>query len=185
QVSTARLEVSAATPSTPPTTTTIFGDEDLTIAQTLIKMRSEKAKEKGVAFRDEELAELNRAQKQRQKQKEATIAALTEEFDEIQARIDVDHELTSADSSSSLFADSCSCIIFCFLEDFCFGAKSATFFNIFPFLSLLSGFTYFFSSFSESIGTKSSIHFFPFHIASEVPLKSYASVVDECTYTYV
>nr|GFD26380.1 hypothetical protein [Tanacetum cinerariifolium] len=145
-----------ATPYTPPTTTTIFGDEDLTIAQTLIKMRSEKAKEKGVAFRDmeepprltrstttlqplstidpkdkdkgvlveeepeklqkvkrmdqglaqieseadlaqkiyeEELAELDRAQKERQKQEKATIAALTEEFDEIQARMDVDHEL--------------------------------------------------------------------------------------------
>nr|GFA44842.1 hypothetical protein [Tanacetum cinerariifolium] len=40
QVSTARPEVSAATPSTPPTTTTIFGDEDLTIAQTSIKMMS-------------------------------------------------------------------------------------------------------------------------------------------------
>nr|GEW36220.1 hypothetical protein [Tanacetum cinerariifolium]GEW37503.1 hypothetical protein [Tanacetum cinerariifolium] len=55
QVSTARLEVSvanvpvnvsAATPSTPPTTTTIFGDEDLTIAQTLIKLRSEKQRKK-------------------------------------------------------------------------------------------------------------------------------------------
>ncbi|GJY43244.1 hypothetical protein Tco_0431457 [Tanacetum coccineum] len=61
QVSTARPEVSvvsvpvsAATPSTPPTTTTIFEDKDLTIAQTLVKMRSEKAKEKGVVFRDEE-----------------------------------------------------------------------------------------------------------------------------------
>nr|GEZ37397.1 hypothetical protein [Tanacetum cinerariifolium] len=52
QVSTARPEVSTATPSTPPTTTTIFGDEDLTIAQTLISLRSEKAKEKRVAFRD-------------------------------------------------------------------------------------------------------------------------------------
>nr|GEU40917.1 ribonuclease H-like domain-containing protein [Tanacetum cinerariifolium] len=156
QVSTARPEVSAATPSTPPTTTTtIFGDEDLTIAQTLIKTRSDKAKEKGVAFRyveepprltrstttlqplltidpkdkgkgvlveepeklqkvkkrdqglaqiksdadlaqriyEEELAELDRAQKEIQKQEEATIAALTEEFDEIQARIDADHEL--------------------------------------------------------------------------------------------
>nr|GEY92509.1 hypothetical protein [Tanacetum cinerariifolium] len=49
--STARPEFSAATPSTPPTTTTIFGDEDLTIAQTLIKLRSEKAKERGVSFR--------------------------------------------------------------------------------------------------------------------------------------
>nr|GEU33984.1 hypothetical protein [Tanacetum cinerariifolium] len=41
----------------------------------------------------EELTELDRAQKERQKQEEATIAALTEEFDEIQARMDVDHEL--------------------------------------------------------------------------------------------
>nr|GEX88353.1 hypothetical protein [Tanacetum cinerariifolium] len=78
QVSTARPEVSAATPSTLPTTT-IFGDEDLTIAQTFIKMRSEKANEKG----------------ERQKQEEATIAALTEEFDEIQVRMDSDHELVA------------------------------------------------------------------------------------------
>nr|GFB70135.1 hypothetical protein [Tanacetum cinerariifolium] len=42
---------------------------------------------------EEELAELDRAQKERQKQEKATIAALTEEFDEIQARMDVDHEL--------------------------------------------------------------------------------------------
>ncbi|GKC67663.1 hypothetical protein Tco_1100261 [Tanacetum coccineum] len=167
QVSTDRPEVSAAsvpvnvsatTPSTPPTTTTIFADEDLTIAQTLMKMRSEKAKEKekGVVLIDEEepprlnrstttlqplltidlkdkgkgvlveeepeklvkvrrkdqglaqiesdaelaqrlhkeeLAELDRAQKERQKQEEAISAALAEEFDEIQARIDDDHEL--------------------------------------------------------------------------------------------
>nr|GEX60898.1 putative reverse transcriptase domain-containing protein [Tanacetum cinerariifolium] len=165
QVSTARPEVSiasvsvnvsAATPSTPHTTTTIFGDEDLTIAQTLIKLRSEKAKVKGVAFRDveeplrltrltttlphlptidpkdkgksvlveeepenlekvkkkdqglaqiksdaylaqriyeEEFAKFDIAQMEKQKQEEATIAALTEEFDEIQARIDADHEL--------------------------------------------------------------------------------------------
>nr|GEY52882.1 reverse transcriptase domain-containing protein [Tanacetum cinerariifolium] len=46
QVSTARPEVSAATPSTPPTTTTIFGDEDLTIAQTLIKMMKPESKDK-------------------------------------------------------------------------------------------------------------------------------------------
>nr|GEW01488.1 hypothetical protein [Tanacetum cinerariifolium] len=132
QVSTARQEVSAAsvpvnvsaaTPSTP-TTTTIFIDEDLTIAQTLIKLRSEKAKVKGIAFIDveeppkltrstttlqplptidlkdkaqriyeEELAELDRAQKEKQNQKEATIAVLAKEFDEIQARIDADHEL--------------------------------------------------------------------------------------------
>nr|GEU30793.1 hypothetical protein [Tanacetum cinerariifolium] len=40
QVSTARQEVSNATLSTPPTTITIFVNEDLTIAQTLINMRS-------------------------------------------------------------------------------------------------------------------------------------------------
>nr|GEU40563.1 hypothetical protein [Tanacetum cinerariifolium] len=42
---------------------------------------------------EEELAELDRAKKERQKQEEATITALTEEFDEIQARMDADHEL--------------------------------------------------------------------------------------------
>nr|GEZ23046.1 hypothetical protein [Tanacetum cinerariifolium] len=99
QVSTARPEVSAATPSTPPTTTTIFGDEDLTIAQTLIKIKSQKAKEKGVAFKDEELVELDRAQKERQKQEEATIAALTKEFDEFQARTDANHELAQEEAT--------------------------------------------------------------------------------------
>ncbi|GJS86257.1 putative ribonuclease H-like domain-containing protein [Tanacetum coccineum] len=137
-------------------TTGVNGHEDLTIAQTLIKMKEEKAKEKRVVIKDvkdsprpirsitilqplltidpkdkskgvlveeepekpkkvkrrdqglaqmesdaelaqrlheEELAELDRAQKERQKQEEATSAALAEEFDEIQARIDADHEL--------------------------------------------------------------------------------------------
>ncbi|GJU95933.1 ribonuclease H-like domain-containing protein [Tanacetum coccineum] len=64
-VTTAGIAISTAEPRTPPTTAaTIFGDEDLTIAQTLVKMRSEKAKEKekGVAFRDEEEPpRLNRA----------------------------------------------------------------------------------------------------------------------------
>ncbi|GJQ98239.1 hypothetical protein Tco_0009378 [Tanacetum coccineum] len=156
-VTTAGVAISTAEPRTPLTTTaTAFIDEDLTIAQTLIKMKEEKAKEKGVAIKDvedsprpirlittlqplltidpknkgkgvlveeepekpkkvkrrdqgldqiesdaelaqrlheEELAELDRAQKERQKQEEATSVALAEEFDEIQARIDVDHEL--------------------------------------------------------------------------------------------
>ncbi|GJT96474.1 hypothetical protein Tco_1091992 [Tanacetum coccineum] len=156
-ITTAGVAISTAEPRTPPTTaTTAFIDEDLTIAQTLVKIRSEKAKEKGVAFRDveetprlprstatlqplptmdpkdkgkgvlveeepkkpekvkrrdqglaqiesdaelaqrlheEELAELDRAQKEKQKQEEATNAALAKEFDEIQARMDADHEL--------------------------------------------------------------------------------------------
>ncbi|GKA69028.1 hypothetical protein Tco_0775092 [Tanacetum coccineum] len=37
---------------TPPTTTSIFDDEDITMAQTLIKMKEEKAKEKGVSIKD-------------------------------------------------------------------------------------------------------------------------------------
>ncbi|GJZ28641.1 hypothetical protein Tco_0573288 [Tanacetum coccineum] len=42
---------------------------------------------------EEELAELERAQQERQRQEDDTNAALAKEFDEIQARIDVDHEL--------------------------------------------------------------------------------------------
>ncbi|GKC45951.1 hypothetical protein Tco_1063673 [Tanacetum coccineum] len=106
-VTTAGVAISTAESRTPPTTTTIFGDEDLTIAQTLIKMKEEKAKEKGVAIKDlaqrlhkEELAELDRAQKERQKQEEATSVALAEEFDEIQARIDADHELAKLEEDT-------------------------------------------------------------------------------------
>ncbi|GJR81008.1 putative ribonuclease H-like domain-containing protein [Tanacetum coccineum] len=87
------VNVSAATPYTPPTTTTIFRDEDLTIAQILVKMRNPKDKELAQRLHEEELVELDRAQKERQKQEEATSVALAEEFDEIQAIIDVDHEL--------------------------------------------------------------------------------------------
>nr|GEW14884.1 hypothetical protein [Tanacetum cinerariifolium] len=54
-VTTTGVSICTAEPRTPPTTiTTVFEDEDLTIAQTLVKMRSEKAKEKRVAFRDVE-----------------------------------------------------------------------------------------------------------------------------------
>ncbi|GJS27341.1 hypothetical protein Tco_0487961 [Tanacetum coccineum] len=156
-VTTAGIAISTAKPRTPPTTVaTAFLDEDLTIAQTLVKMRSRKAKEKGIAFsdveetlrlnistttlqplptidpkdkgkgilieegpekpekvkrrdqglaqvesdveyslkeHDEELAELDKAQKERQMQEEATSAALAKEFNDIQARIDAVHEL--------------------------------------------------------------------------------------------
>ncbi|GJV82780.1 hypothetical protein Tco_1522678 [Tanacetum coccineum] len=54
-VTTAGVSISTVEPRTPPTTTkTAFEDEDLTIAQTLVKMRSEMAKVKGVDFRDVE-----------------------------------------------------------------------------------------------------------------------------------
>ncbi|GJZ25299.1 hypothetical protein Tco_0562758 [Tanacetum coccineum] len=42
----ARQEDSVVEPRTPPTTTSIFDDEDITMAQTLIKMKEEKAKGK-------------------------------------------------------------------------------------------------------------------------------------------
>ncbi|GJT79269.1 hypothetical protein Tco_1053611 [Tanacetum coccineum] len=45
-ITTAGVSISTVEPSTPPTKTTVIEDEDLTIAQTLIKMRSEKSKEK-------------------------------------------------------------------------------------------------------------------------------------------
>nr|GEU33622.1 hypothetical protein [Tanacetum cinerariifolium] len=50
-ISTARPKVSTAEPKTPPTTTTLFDDKDVTITDTLVKMKSQKAKEKGVAFK--------------------------------------------------------------------------------------------------------------------------------------
>ncbi|GKC24307.1 hypothetical protein Tco_1026457 [Tanacetum coccineum] len=53
-ISTADPEVSAVELRNPPTTTSIFDDKDITMAQTLIKMKEEKAKEKGVAFKDVE-----------------------------------------------------------------------------------------------------------------------------------
>ncbi|GJR10938.1 hypothetical protein Tco_0793590 [Tanacetum coccineum] len=51
-INAARQENSVVEPRTPPTTTSIFDDEDITMAQTLIKMKEEKAKEKGVLIKD-------------------------------------------------------------------------------------------------------------------------------------
>ncbi|GJV64726.1 hypothetical protein Tco_1475554 [Tanacetum coccineum] len=141
-VTTAGVSISIAEPRTPPTTTTTaFEDEYLTISQTLVKMRSQKAKEKGVAFRDveesarstiilptidpkdkgkdimqepkkppknpikaqiqrdaeitqrlfeEEKAELEKMQRERAAQEEASNASLIAEFDDVQARMDAD-----------------------------------------------------------------------------------------------
>nr|GEU41770.1 uncharacterized mitochondrial protein AtMg00810-like [Tanacetum cinerariifolium] len=49
--------------------------------------------EKGGSIADQVSTELDKAQKEKQKQKKATIVALTEEFDEIQAKMDADHKL--------------------------------------------------------------------------------------------
>ncbi|GKD98827.1 hypothetical protein Tco_1382724 [Tanacetum coccineum] len=51
-VTTTGVSVSTAEPITPPPTTTVFDDEDLTIAQTLVKMRSEKSKVRGVVMQE-------------------------------------------------------------------------------------------------------------------------------------
>ncbi|GJR98534.1 putative ribonuclease H-like domain-containing protein [Tanacetum coccineum] len=51
-VDAARQEDSVVEPRTPPTTTSIFDDEDITMAQTLIKMKEEKAKKKEVSIKD-------------------------------------------------------------------------------------------------------------------------------------
>ncbi|GJT01376.1 putative ribonuclease H-like domain-containing protein [Tanacetum coccineum] len=48
----ARQEESVVEPRTSPTTTSIFDDEDIIMAQTLIKMKGKKAKEKGVSIKD-------------------------------------------------------------------------------------------------------------------------------------
>ncbi|GKC42370.1 hypothetical protein Tco_1060092 [Tanacetum coccineum] len=51
-ITTFGISVSTAEPSTPPTTITPVEDEDLTIAQTLMKMKSEKSKAKGVTMQE-------------------------------------------------------------------------------------------------------------------------------------
>ncbi|GJV29314.1 putative ribonuclease H-like domain-containing protein, partial [Tanacetum coccineum] len=51
-INTADPKISDVEPRTPPITASIFDNEDVTMAQTLIKMKEEKAKEKGVAFKD-------------------------------------------------------------------------------------------------------------------------------------
>ncbi|GJR91754.1 hypothetical protein Tco_0215765 [Tanacetum coccineum] len=47
-----RPEVSTATPMTPPTTTSEFDNEDITLAKTLVKMKDDKAKLKGMAIKE-------------------------------------------------------------------------------------------------------------------------------------
>ncbi|GKC23012.1 hypothetical protein Tco_1025162 [Tanacetum coccineum] len=99
-VSTAGVTISTAKPRTPPITTKVFDDGDVTMpmAQTSIKMKEQKSKEKGVTIIDVEdssriVKPLERAQQERKRQEDDTNAALAKEFDEILARIDDDHEL--------------------------------------------------------------------------------------------
>ncbi|GKC30216.1 RNA-directed DNA polymerase, eukaryota, reverse transcriptase zinc-binding domain protein, partial [Tanacetum coccineum] len=106
-VDAARIEDSAVEPRTPPTTTGIFDDEDITMAQTLIKMKEEKSKEKGVSIKDVEDysrpivrdVEIARqlqvdlqaeVERERQREEEASKAVIVEMYDEVQEGIDAD-----------------------------------------------------------------------------------------------
>ncbi|GJR70740.1 hypothetical protein Tco_0016805 [Tanacetum coccineum] len=51
-LTTASVNITTAEPITPPTTTTVFEDNDLIISQTLMKMRSEKSKVRGVVMQE-------------------------------------------------------------------------------------------------------------------------------------
>nr|GEV37413.1 copia protein [Tanacetum cinerariifolium] len=101
-ISAARPEVSTAKPKTPPTTATLFDDEDVTIADTLVKMKNQKAKEEGIAFKDtkkndqdqiERDAEVaikiqahldEEAKIERERQEEASKAALAKMYDKLE-----------------------------------------------------------------------------------------------------
>ncbi|GJU82834.1 hypothetical protein Tco_1285199 [Tanacetum coccineum] len=78
-VTTVGVSVSTAEPSTPPTTTTLIEDEDLIIAQTLMKMKSEKSKAKRVTMQEPTQrlqAELHEEVRlKREKEEEASKAA--------------------------------------------------------------------------------------------------------------
>ncbi|GJZ28640.1 hypothetical protein Tco_0573287 [Tanacetum coccineum] len=72
----ANVNITTAEPTTPPTTTIIFKDEDLTIAHTLVKMRTEVEEEERLA---------------REREEDANIA----EWDDVQAIMDADYELAA------------------------------------------------------------------------------------------
>ncbi|GKB12136.1 hypothetical protein Tco_0846059 [Tanacetum coccineum] len=105
-ITTADVSISTAEPSTPPTTTTtpnLIEDEDLAIAQTLMKMKSEKSKAKGLTMQEPTesgtrrlQAELDEeARLEREREEEASKAANTAEWDDVQAMIDSDYELAT------------------------------------------------------------------------------------------
>ncbi|GJU47805.1 hypothetical protein Tco_1217360 [Tanacetum coccineum] len=109
-----RPEVSTATPMTPPTTTSVFEDEDIFLADALVMLNKGKgvleeepkpvkvkSKDQGEAQieRDAEIAlkvhaELDEeARLERQRQEQASMNYIASLYDEVQARIDADHEL--------------------------------------------------------------------------------------------
>nr|GEV83827.1 hypothetical protein [Tanacetum cinerariifolium] len=87
-VSTVRQELSTAGPTTTPTTSTIFDDKEITLADTLIKLKDDKAK--GVAFKESKSTD-------RPTRSILTLKPLLtidpKDKEKVQARIDDDHEL--------------------------------------------------------------------------------------------
>ncbi|GJW72763.1 putative ribonuclease H-like domain-containing protein [Tanacetum coccineum] len=96
-VNTVDPEISVVEPRTPPTTASIFDDKDVTMAQTLIKMKEEKAKEKmnkgkGVLQEPEPVKKMAKTgeERKRQREEEASKAAIAEMYDKVQEGIDTD-----------------------------------------------------------------------------------------------
>ncbi|GJS29862.1 retrovirus-related pol polyprotein from transposon TNT 1-94 [Tanacetum coccineum] len=90
-----RPEVSVATPSSPPTTTTVFDDEDVTMAmaQTLIKMKEVKAKEKGVEFRNVEESTRPAEAKERKKSRDQGLDSNVKVDEEVSLKYSMRSEL--------------------------------------------------------------------------------------------
>ncbi|GKE46048.1 hypothetical protein Tco_1477306, partial [Tanacetum coccineum] len=121
EVSTARTEVSTARPNidaarqkdsaidprTPPTTTSIFDDEDIIMAQALIKsiltlksLPTIDPKDKGEGVlkelvHEKELAEMERERKERQRQDQSFVDYIASLYDEVQAKMHVSEELAA------------------------------------------------------------------------------------------
>ncbi|GKD71258.1 hypothetical protein Tco_1325348 [Tanacetum coccineum] len=100
-ITTAGVAISTAEPRTPATTTTVFDDKDvedssrpvrsITILQPLPSIDAkDKGKELAHILHKEELAEIERIQKEKAAQEEVSMTAIYEEYDTIQASIDVD-----------------------------------------------------------------------------------------------
>nr|GEW72155.1 ribonuclease H-like domain-containing protein [Tanacetum cinerariifolium] len=83
-ISAARPEVSTAEPKTPPTTATLFDDEDVTIVDTLTKKKEQDQikREAEVALKIQVHLD-EKARTKRERQKEASKAALAEMYDEL------------------------------------------------------------------------------------------------------
>nr|GEW02126.1 hypothetical protein [Tanacetum cinerariifolium] len=95
-ISTARPEVSTAEPKTPPPITTLFDDEDVTIADTLIKKRDQYQIERDAKVSLKIQADLDEeVMTERERREEASKVALAKLYDEVQAQIDADHELAA------------------------------------------------------------------------------------------